>query len=183
MIPRVTTAFYRLPPELKPLYGTGMPMEAIEAVGGDVRFKNFRIAKGVMTTDAQMVAYRAIESLAPDAAHTALFCSQPDRYALLAASALVRKAYLKGFREIEFVHPSEHPPRFPDESKALYIVMGLNDDDPDTTRQARRWFYTPHGAAVWGVVATADPYLYAREKLGKLPEFLFALQPTGIAVG
>jgi hypothetical protein len=181
MIPRLTSAFYRLSTENRPLYRIGMPLEGIEP-GGEVRFGNFRTNKTVITTAVQQAAFRKIQEVPIDSVASAVFCSQPDRYALQAACSLIRKAYGEGFREIEFVHPSEPLPRVED-TKALYVLTGLNQDDSETTRQARRWFYARHGASVWAIVTTTEPYRYCSESLGKIPEFLFLCQPSGTSVG
>lgn len=183
MTPRKDSHFYKLSPQLKALYLTGMPAQFLKDQQERIDFKGEKVSKGMLTASAQRKAYEEFQKIAPENQHFALFHSSPaDLWALQAVCELLKSHHKKGFSSFEFVSASEPLPK-EERVKALYIVLGAHTQDDSYTQMIRRWVRAPLGASVWVVSGGNHPWVWTQEKLGIKPDFLFSVVGAGISVG
>jgi len=188
MTPRRDAEFFKLKnPMDKVCFLNGMPKSYITAQDKDPEFVNFKCHSRVITSALQKKAYEGIRENW-GSAHTACFLSSPhDRDAMSASCQLVRQlARARGFKSFEFVSPFEDMPFLKNKDlppKELYVLTGMNEKDIEMTHRIRRWMKTPHGASVWVVGASTNPYLWVSEELRSIPSYIFWIKRSGVSVG
>lgn len=183
MIPKRDHSFYRLPPDLRALYLTGMPKVYLDAPNTTPHFKNEKTAKGVLKSQTQQEAYEFIKTTELGDQRFILFCSFPsDQQAMLSVAGLLREKHRAGFNKFEFVHPAENLPHH-DLVKDLYVVTGVHESDASIVSQVRKWIRTPLGAEIWVVLTAREPYRWFNEVLGVQPQYLFSFKEAVVSVG
>lgn len=187
MTPRKDSDFYKLKHmHDKVCYLNGMPKAHITASEREPEFTSFRCNSRSITAAQQKKAYDAFKENW-GASHTAFFLASPhDREALQVSCQLLKKLAQKGFKSFEFISPLEDLRHVGGDERAikeLYILMGSHEQDIELTQRIRRWVRQPNGASVWVVGVATDPYQWASQKLGVVPDYMFWLKRAGISVG
>lgn len=190
MTPKKDSDFYKLKHSWEKIcYIHGMPKMCLQPTSREPEFVNFKGNAKIVTSALQKKTFEAMKENW-GTSNSAFWLAHPhDREALLAAATIIKKhASEKGFKSFEFVSPFEPLPfdrtsGDPNEIRDLYILVGANDKDVELTHRIRRWLRQPHGASVWVVGVAEDPYKWASEQLGCVPDYMFWMKKSGMSVG
>jgi hypothetical protein len=187
VLPRKDSDFYKLKHVHEKLcFLNGMPKPYMTAGMRDPQFTHFKCNSRSITSAAQDKAYGALkDNWGPS--HSAFFLANPhDRDAMHAACQLLRNLAGRGFKSFEFISPFEDLRFTKSEEhdiRELYILTGANEADVEMTQRIRRWIRQPHGASIWVVGVVSDPYQWASQKLGCVPDYMFWLKRGGVSAG
>ena len=188
MTPRKDSDFYKLRHmHEKVCYLNGMPKLYITGPEREPEFAQFKCNSRFITAAQQKKTYDAMKDNW-GSSHSAFFISSPhDREAMMASCHLLRRHAQKKFKSFEFISPFEDlrytKPSDDHDIRELYILIGANERDPECTHRIRRWMRQPHGASIWVVGVAADPYKWAADSLGCVPDYMFWLKKAGMSVG
>lgn len=184
MIPKRDSSFYRLAPELRALYLTGMPKAYLSGSPVIPQFRNEKTSNGILRSNIQQEAFDSFKKSELGNQQFVIFCSSPsDHQALQCVTGVLRERHSAGFNKFEFVHPSEAIPTSPDLTKDLYILTGVHESDTSILPQVRKWARTPLGAEIWLILTSKEPCKWFNESLGVRPQFLFSFKESAISVG
>lgn len=189
MIQKRDSDFYKLKhPFEKLCYLQGMPKQFIKGHEKELEFMGFRGNAKSITPALQKKAFEDLKANNMGASHTAFWLSNPhDRPALEAACLVLRKQAERGFKSFEFISPFEDL-RFSHKEdgsdiRQLYVLLGAHPKDVEMTHRIRRWLRQPHGASVWVVGVADDPYKWASQEVGCVPDFMFWFKKSGMPMG
>ena len=185
MTPRKDSLYKKLPSDLKPLYLMGMPPQYIEEVPLEFSFRNERMGAKILSSSVQKKAFETFKTILPGDSRNVIITSTPtDHEALQCACQMVREHQKSsGFHDVSFVSPYSHPPYKEEDRKRLYVLIGLNSNDPMIGNHIRRWFRSTLGVSVWALLASDNPIDFIEKGLGVYPDFLFCLRRAGVVVG
>lgn len=186
MKPRKDSDFYKLKHAFEKIcYLNGMPKPYLTGAEKEPEFTPFKCNTRGITAAQQKKAYDAFKENW-GASHSAFFLANPhDRSALDAACGLIKNLAKRGFKSFEFISPFEEMKfvKGEEEPKELYILLGANERDVEMTQRIRRWVRQPHGASIWVIGVVNDPYPWASQQLGCVPDYMFWLKRSGQSVG
>jgi hypothetical protein len=154
-----------------------MPIRQCENQTSQITFRGEKIGSTILSGAEQQKAFRIFQENRPDTPQLTIFCArETDEDALDAASSLIHTYAAKKWSRFLFINKQDAPPFDPGEVQDLYLMMGLHDDDLDSTRAARLWFRSRLGVPLWLCLTSPDPVSWYREKLGLRPDFLFSIK-------
>ncbi len=182
--PRVPSGyFFKLDSVGQTCFKHGMPIGYCRDASDNFTFKAEKLSEGKnLSAVEQEKIFSAFKTSIPEEPQVTIFSSSgTDHLALTAVSQLLRGHVRAGWTDFEFVSQNEDLPQDLEDTKGLYCLMGIHQDDQ--VQWVRKWVRSRLGTSIWICTTTDKPVDWFRTKLGIKPDFLFSIKGAGRSAG